>query len=64
MVLRDGRRLVVYDIAWGYDFGDQWAHVTTNASPGVEGASLDFFYTSEVVSVIDPGTDGTVYFCA
>jgi hypothetical protein len=61
VVLRDGRRFVVYDIAWGYDLGDQWAHVTTNISPGREGAAVDFFWTSDVVSVIDPGTDLMIY---
>ncbi|WP_305785544.1 hypothetical protein [Symbioplanes lichenis] len=61
VLLQDGRRLVVYDIAWGYDLGDQWAHVTTNISPGREGAAVDVFRTSEVVSVIDPDTGRTVY---
>src|SRR5262245_18554217 len=29
--LRDGRRLRVFNIAWGYDDGDLWAHVTTTS---------------------------------
>jgi hypothetical protein len=57
VVLRDGRRLSVYDIAWGYDMGDEWAHVTSNISPGVEGASIDVFSTSEVLWVLDPASD-------
>jgi hypothetical protein len=61
VMLQDGRRLVVYDIAWGYDIGDQWAHVTTNISPGRVGVAVDLFWTSEVVSVIDPGTDRKIY---
>ena len=61
VMLRDGRRLIVYDIAWGYDIGDQWAHVTTNISPRVEGASVDVFYTSDVASVIDPRTNEMIY---
>ncbi|MBM2614173.1 hypothetical protein JIG36_01210 [Actinoplanes sp. LDG1-06] len=61
VMLQDGRRLVVYDIAWGYDIGDQWAHVTTNISPGREGAAVDVFLTSEVASLIDPGTDQRIY---
>jgi hypothetical protein len=61
VMLRDGRRLVIYDIAWGYDIGDQWAHVTTNISPGREGAAVDLFWTSEVASVINPGNDRKIY---
>ncbi|NMO51952.1 hypothetical protein HH310_12190 [Actinoplanes sp. TBRC 11911] len=61
VILRDGRRLSVYDIAWGYDVGDAWAHVTTNISPGFEGAPVDLFVTSEVVLVVDPATDEIVY---
>ena len=29
VIRRDSRRRVVYDIAWGYDLGEKWAHVTT-----------------------------------
>lgn len=61
VVLRDGRRLKVYDIAWGYDMGDAWAHVTTNVSPGFEGVSVDFFFTSEVALVIDPSSNQVIY---
>jgi hypothetical protein len=61
VVLRDGRRLAVYDIAWGYDLGDSWAHVTTNVSPGSQEAPVDFFFTSEVALVIDPETGGLVF---
>ena len=61
VVLRDGRRLTVYDIAWGYDMGDSRAHVTTNVSPGVEGVSVDFFSTSEVAFVIDPSSNQVIY---
>jgi hypothetical protein len=61
VMLQDGRRLVVYDIAWGYDIGDQWAHVTTNISPGREGAAVDVFWTSAVASVIDPSTGRKIH---
>lgn len=33
--------------------GDRYAHVTMNISPSLDGTSIDFFYTSEVVSVSD-----------
>ncbi|MBL7253205.1 hypothetical protein [Paractinoplanes lichenicola] len=61
VTLQDGRCLVVYDIAWGYDIGEQWAHVTTNVSPGREGAAVDVFSTSEVASLTDPGTARRIY---
>lgn len=56
VVLRDDRRLSVVNIAWGYDEGDAHAHVTTNVSPSVPDASVDFFFTNEVVTVVDPLT--------
>lgn len=61
VVLNDGRRLRVFDIAEGYDMGDEWAHVTTNASPGRPGAPLDFFFTSEVLELVDPSTGRRLY---
>jgi hypothetical protein len=54
VVLRGGKRLTVHNVAWGYDAGDPFAHVTTNASPFVEGAPIDVFSTEDVVAVIDP----------
>lgn len=53
LVLRGGRRLSVINIAWGYDIGDEYAHVTSNTSPGIDGESVDFFSTSEVEIVLD-----------
>lgn len=54
VVLRDGQRLTVHNIAWGYDMGDQFAHVTSNISPFVAGEPIEFFFTSEVRDVLDP----------
>ena len=50
----DGRELTVFNIAWGIDEGEDYEHLTTNISPDVEGASIDFFLTSEVRSVTAP----------
>lgn len=61
VVLRDGRRLRVVNIAWGYDDGDAHAHVTTNVSPFVALAPADFFFTGEVATVIDPLTDVVLF---
>ncbi len=46
--LIDGRRCRVWNIVWGYDAGDSWAHITTNISPDVSGEEVDFFVTEEV----------------
>lgn len=53
VVLADGRRLHVRNIAWAYDMGDEFAHITTNCSPFVDRLPIDFFFTSEVEAVID-----------
>jgi hypothetical protein len=52
--MADGSAVIAFNIAWGYDMGDEYSHVTTNASPFVDGASLDFFCTSDVARLIDP----------
>lgn len=53
--LHDGHRLRVLNIAWGYDEGDEYAHVTTNCSPSPgRRVPMDFFFTSDVARVIDP----------
>ena len=49
--LSDGRRSRVWNIAWGYDAGDSWAHVTTNVSPDGKGEAADFFFTYEVTAI-------------
>ena len=54
--LRDGRELTVWNIAWGYDMGDDRAHITTNCSPEVEDMPMDFFSTDEVAEIRAPET--------
>jgi hypothetical protein len=56
VLLADGELLLVHNAAWGRDFGDEWEHVTTNCSPYVAGAPVDFFLTSHVVKITDPDT--------
>ncbi|WP_144430593.1 hypothetical protein [Jannaschia donghaensis] len=51
--LKVGLVSVFIDIVWGYDIGDQYAHITTNVSPGREGLEIDFFFTSEIISLLD-----------
>ena len=59
--LRNGVSLRVWNIAWAYDDGDQWAHVASNVSPRIEGEALDFFSTSDVALVLDQATGAVLY---
>ena len=61
VVLRDGKKLTVFNIAWGYDMGDEFAHVTSNISPEVDNADIDFFFTNQVVRIVDP-ENGAILF--
>jgi hypothetical protein len=45
--------LLVFNIAWGEDFGDDYEHVTTNISPSVEGTTVDLFFTDEVAEIVE-----------
>jgi hypothetical protein len=60
VVLADGNQLTVFNIAWGYDMGEDHAHITTNVSPDVPGQSIDFFRTEDVIRVLSE--DGTAVF--
>ena len=51
--LRDGTRIVVYNIAWGQDFENPEYHITSNVSPSLPGAASDFFFTQDVVAMRD-----------
>jgi hypothetical protein len=53
----------VYNIAWGYDLGDDHAHVTTNVSPDVDGASFDVFSTADLIEILD-GPSGSILYRA
>jgi hypothetical protein len=59
--VEDGRRYRLMNIAWGYDVGHHFAHITTNVSPSLEGFGVDFFYTDDMVSVEDPVTGQVVW---
>ena len=59
--LDDGQVFLVNDIAWGYDMGDEFAHITTNISPPQDDVKVNFFYVNEVVKIIDTGTGQLIY---
>jgi len=50
-VLEDGTEYTIFNIAWGYDLGDQYAHITTNISPSIEGTTINFFVTNELIGL-------------
>ncbi|MBM6399791.1 hypothetical protein [Phycicoccus sonneratiae] len=60
VTLENGATITVYNIAWGYDIGDEYAHVTTNVSPEVDGTAIHLFLTSEVRSISDPDSGETL----
>lgn len=41
--LKTGRLISIWNIAWGYNIGDEFAHITANISPMIENATIDFF---------------------
>ena len=44
--------------------GDDYDHVTTNASPGPSGEhTIDFFFTSEVACIEDAATGEVLFEC-
>ena len=53
---------MVHDVAWGYDLGEDVAHVTTNVSPPNVDYEVDFTYdvdffrSNEVVRIEDVET--------
>lgn len=59
--LRTGSFAYAIDYAWGYDTEAEYAHVTTNCSPGDGKRELDSFFTDEVVKITDQAT-GEVLF--
>ena len=60
--LADGREFVVYNIAWGYDLGNEVAHITTNISPEpAVSHTCDFFAADEVVEIRDLEDDYSVF---
>jgi hypothetical protein len=59
--LKNGETLNVFDIAWGYDLGDDFAHITTNISPPKEGVEVSFFYVNQVSKLIDAETGLLIY---
>lgn len=61
VVLADGRQCRVFNVAWGYDDGDESAHVTSNCSPFKEGEDIDLFLTADIALIRDGATGELLY---
>lgn len=61
VAVEEGDTFTVVNIAWGYDLGDEYAHVTTNASPFVDDLPIDVFSTDRVTQVRDEATGEVLY---
>lgn len=59
--LADKRALNVWNIAWGYDIGNEFAHITTNISPEIKNTDIDYFYTNEILKIEDRLNVKTLY---
>ena len=54
--LSNARTLRIFNAVWGQDLGEDFEHITSNISPNVDGATIDFFFTDEIASIVDPVT--------
>ena len=46
--LNNGAAISVWNIVYGYDIGDEFAHITSNISPNIDNCNVDFFYTTDI----------------
>ncbi len=58
-----GERIcMVYDVAWGFDEGEDVAHITSNISPGPSTErTIDFFHATEISRIENPDTDEILF---
>lgn len=61
LVLDEGREVIALNCAWGRDFGEDWEHVTLNASPEAPGLPIDLIDASEVDLALAPDTREVLY---
>jgi len=54
--LKDGPSVTIWNIKPHYFIGAEYACITTNVEPRVEGQNADIFYTSDIAELIDPAT--------
>lgn len=59
--LTGGTTLRFRSIAWGYDPGDEYAHVTANPGAAGEGLGPRMFYTHELTGLWDGETERPLF---
>ena len=60
--LRCGRSILVRTIAWGYDLGEDVAHITSNvATDPSEELELTLFHANEIVEIVDPDNSAVLF---
>ncbi len=59
--LENEKVLKVWNIAWGYDLKDEFAHITSNISPKIEDSQIDIFYTNDIVKIFDFNSKEIIY---
>jgi hypothetical protein len=66
--LQDGSEYMTLDVTWGYDLGDDVAHITTNISPGPSPDDdlefhygIDFFFANEITKIEDFETGAVLF---
>lgn len=59
--LGNGKLLNVNNITWGYDMGDDFAHITANINSIQESMEIHFFYVNEVSKLLDPETGKIIF---
>ncbi|MBK7213676.1 MAG: hypothetical protein IPH88_10375 [Bacteroidales bacterium] len=52
VILNNGDELKVWNSAAGYDELDDFAHISSNVSPSMEGRTIDYFYTNEIKRIL------------
>jgi plasmid maintenance system antidote protein VapI len=59
--MKNGSSLMIWNIMWSYFIGDEYAFITTNSKPVIEGENIDICFTSEIAELIDPATGNNLY---
>jgi len=60
ITLENNDLIRIWNIAWSYDIGDEYVHVTTNISPEKENESVEYFFTNEIMKISD--SDGKILY--
>jgi transcriptional regulator with XRE-family HTH domain len=59
--MKDGSSLMIWNFMWSYFFGDEYAYITTNSKPAIEGQNIDICFTSDIGELIDAATGNNLY---